>query len=173
MRFVIVTGLSGAGKTQATRTLEDLGYFCVDNLPPKLISKFAEACAQSGGNIEKVALVIDIRGGIFFDDFFETLEELRKSTNKLSEILSTVSDIITSINDIVGSIESAFSSSPEKPKENKKSVTLEEVRAILAEKSRAGKTAEVKGLLTKFGVNKLSELDSSKYDELLKETEGI
>ena len=48
-----------------------------------------------------------------------------------------------------------------------------EVRAILAEKSRAGKTAEVKGLLTKFGVNKLSELDSSKYDELLKETEGI
>lgn len=71
MRFVIVTGLSGAGKTQATRTLEDLGYFCVDNLPPKLISKFAEVCTQSGGNIEKVALVIDIRGGIFFDDFLK------------------------------------------------------------------------------------------------------
>ena len=51
--------------------------------------------------------------------------------------------------------------------------SLEEVRAVLAEKSRAGKTAEVKGLLTKFGVNKLSELDASKYDELLKETEGI
>ena len=55
--------------------------------------------------------------------------------------------------------------------------TLEEAnefkKAILAEKSRAGKTAEVKGLLTKFGVNKLSELDASKYDELLKETEGI
>ena len=57
----------------------------------------------------------------------------------------------------------------EKPKEEPK----EEVRAVLAEKSRAGKTAEVKGLLTKFGVNKLSELDASKYDELLKETEGI
>ena len=57
--------------------------------------------------------------------------------------------------------------------EDKKSVTLEEVRAVLAEKSREGKTAEVKGLLTKFGVNKLSELDASKYDELLKETEGI
>ena len=82
-------------------------------------------------------------------------------------------DIITTINDIVETIESAFSSSPEKPKEIKKSVTLEEVRAVLAEKSRAGKTAEVKGLLTKFGVNKLSELDASKYDELLKETEGI
>lgn len=60
MRFVIVTGLSGAGKTEATRTLEDLGYFCVDNLPPKLISKFAEVCTQSGGSIEKVALIIDI-----------------------------------------------------------------------------------------------------------------
>ena len=61
------------------------------------------------------------------------LEELRKSTNKLSEILSTVSDIITSINDIVGSIESAFSSSPEKPKENKKSVTLEEAKSAAKE----------------------------------------
>ena len=61
----------------------------------------------------------------------------------------------------------------ERPKVEVKSVTLEEVRAVLAEKSRAGKTAEVKELLTKFGVNKLSELDSSKYSELLKETEGI
>ena len=101
------------------------------------------------------------------------LEELRKNTNKLSEILSTVSEIITTINDIVGTIESVFSSSPETPKEEKKSVTLEEVRSVLAEKSRAGKTAEVKELLTKFGVNKLSELDASKYDELLKETEVI
>ena len=70
-------------------------------------------------------------------------------------------------------IESAFSSTQEKPKLEVKSVALEEVRAVLAEKSRAGKTAEVKNLLTKFGVNKLSELDASKYDELLKETEGI
>lgn len=86
MRFVIVTGLSGAGKTQATRNLEDLGYFCVDNLPPKLISKFAEACVQSGGNIEKVALVIDIRGGVFFDDLLATLDYL-KSTEFKYEIL--------------------------------------------------------------------------------------
>ena len=98
------------------------------------------------------------------------LEELRKNTTKISEILATVSDILVTINEIVGSIETAFSSSPEKTKEEKKSVTLEEVRAV---KSRSGKTAEVKELLTKFGVNKLSELDASKYDELLKETEGI
>lgn len=92
MRFVIVTGLSGAGKTQATRALEDLGYFCVDNLPPKLISKFAEMCAQSGGNIEKIALVIDIRGGIFFDDFFETLSYLKQNEFKYEILFLEATD---------------------------------------------------------------------------------
>lgn len=92
MRFVIVTGLSGAGKTQATRALEDLGYFCVDNLPPKLISKFAEMCTQSGGNIEKVALVIDIRGGVFFDDFVETLNYLRQNEFKYEILFLEATD---------------------------------------------------------------------------------
>lgn len=92
MRFVIVTGLSGAGKTQATRSLEDLGYFCVDNLPPTLISKFAEACMQSGGNIEKVALVIDIRGGVFFDDFFDTLNYLKRNEFKYEILFLEASD---------------------------------------------------------------------------------
>ena len=101
------------------------------------------------------------------------LEELRKGASKLSEILATASEILITFNQIITSIESTFSSTPEKPKAEVKCVTLEQVRAVLAEKSRAGKTAEVKGLLTKFGVNKLSELDSSKYSELLKETEGI
>ena len=77
MRFVIVTGLSGAGKTEATKSLEDIGYFCVDNLPPKLIPKLEEAC--NDGNIEKMALVIDIRGGVFFDDLFESLMYLKKN----------------------------------------------------------------------------------------------
>ena len=92
MRFVIVTGLSGAGKTQATRSLEDLGYFCVGNLPPTLISKFAEACMQSGGNIEKVALVIDIRGGVFFDDFFDTLNYLKRNEFKYEILFLDASD---------------------------------------------------------------------------------
>jgi len=78
MRFLIVTGLSGAGKTQAIRNLEDLGYFCVDNLPPTLISKFAEACYQTDGKIDKIALVIDIRGGKFFDDLFENLNYIQQ-----------------------------------------------------------------------------------------------
>jgi UPF0042 nucleotide-binding protein len=94
MRFVIVTGLSGAGKTEATRSLEDLGYFCVDNLPPKLIPKFAEACIQSEGKIDKVALVIDIRGGVFFDDLFESLIYLKDGEFKYEILFLEASDDI-------------------------------------------------------------------------------
>ncbi len=79
IRFVIITGLSGAGKSETVRCFEDLGYFCVDNLPPVLIPKFAELCAQSDGRINKIALVVDIRGGSFFDDIFEALENLEQN----------------------------------------------------------------------------------------------
>lgn len=93
--------------------------------------------------------------------------------NNLSLYLEELRRCATTINEIIDSLESTFSSTSEKSKEEKKSINLEEVRAVLAEKSRAGKTAEVKELLIKFGVNKLSELDASKYEELLKETEVI
>jgi UPF0042 nucleotide-binding protein len=76
MRLIIITGLSGAGKSEAVKCFEDLGYFCVDNLPPVLIPKFAELCAQSGGRLNRIALVVDIRGGSFFDDIYEALENL-------------------------------------------------------------------------------------------------
>ena len=76
------------------------------------------------------------------------LEEVRKCTSKLGEIVSTISEILGTINDIVISIESTFATPTEQPKALKTAVTLEEVRAVLAEKSRAGKTAEVKELLT-------------------------
>lgn len=79
MKFLIVTGLSGAGKSQSIKFLEDLGYFCVDNLPPALIVKFAEMCSQSNGAVQKVALVIDIRGGLFFDQLSASLEELESA----------------------------------------------------------------------------------------------
>jgi RNase adapter protein RapZ len=78
VRLVIVTGLSGAGKTQVVRCMEDLGFFCVDNLPPTLIPKFADLCAQSDGKVNKIALVVDIRGGEFFDALFQVLEELHQ-----------------------------------------------------------------------------------------------
>lgn len=78
MRFVIVTGLSGAGKSQAIRFLEDHGFFCVDNLPPALLPKFTELCTQTNNKIEKVAIVIDIRGGKLFDELFEYLSSLKE-----------------------------------------------------------------------------------------------
>ncbi|MPW26359.1 RNase adapter RapZ [Alkalibaculum sp. M08DMB] len=78
MRFVIVTGLSGAGRSYTLRAFEDWGYFCVDNLPPELIPTIAELCGRSNTNIEKVALVVDSRGGIFFDQLESILEEMRQ-----------------------------------------------------------------------------------------------
>jgi len=78
MRFVIITGLSGAGKSQTLHFMEDFGFFCVDNLPPSLIPKFAELCFQSRGNIDKIAVVTDIRGGQFFNDMADCLSVLRQ-----------------------------------------------------------------------------------------------
>ncbi|KEI06922.1 RNase adapter RapZ [Clostridium botulinum] len=92
MRFVIVTGLSGAGKSQAIRSLEDLGYFCVDNLPPTLMGKFAEACYQTDGKINKIALVIDIRGGEFFNDLFENLKYLKEQNYRYEILFLDASD---------------------------------------------------------------------------------
>ncbi|MEG0969654.1 MAG: RNase adapter RapZ [Acidaminococcaceae bacterium] len=76
-RILIITGMSGAGKTQVVRTLEDLNFFCVDNLPPSLIPKFTELCLQTSGKVAKVALVVDIRGGEFFNETVGVLDELQ------------------------------------------------------------------------------------------------
>jgi UPF0042 nucleotide-binding protein len=76
--FVIVTGQSGAGKSEAIHCFEDLGFFCVDNLPPELIPKFAELCVHSDGKIPRAAVVIDIRGGAFFADLTAALAELAR-----------------------------------------------------------------------------------------------
>lgn len=79
MRLVIVTGMSGAGKTQAVRCLEDLGFLCVDNLPPALVPRFVELLRAQEDPPEKVALVMDARGGRLFDAFAEALEYLDRS----------------------------------------------------------------------------------------------
>ena len=92
MRFVVITGLSGAGKTEAVRSLEDLGFFCVDNLPPVLIAKFAELCYQTGGKIRKIALVIDIRGGEFFDELLSRLDDLEEEGIRWEMLFLEASD---------------------------------------------------------------------------------
>ncbi len=78
IQFLIITGLSGAGKSYAMKVFEDLGFFCVDNLPPALLPKFAELCAQSDGRVRKAALAIDVRGGEFFDELFTALAQLEE-----------------------------------------------------------------------------------------------
>ncbi len=85
--MVIITGLSGAGKTIAVQSLEDLGFFCVDNLPPVLIPKFAELIEQSNGKIGKVALVIDLRGREFFAALSESLNYVKNHHTIHSEII--------------------------------------------------------------------------------------
>ncbi|TCT14225.1 UPF0042 nucleotide-binding protein [Natranaerovirga pectinivora] len=79
MRFVIVTGMSGAGKSTALKMLEDVGFFCVDNLPTLLIKKFAELCFKANSGIDKVALGIDIRSGKDFNELFEDLKEIKEN----------------------------------------------------------------------------------------------
>ena len=87
MRIVLITGLSGAGKSHALNCFEDLGYYCVDNMPPTLIPKFADLFIQSEN--KKVALVCDMRGAAFFEDLFEALRELEEH-NRDYEILFLV-----------------------------------------------------------------------------------
>ncbi|WP_268626246.1 RNase adapter RapZ [Paenibacillus alvei] len=86
-KLVIITGMSGAGKTIAVQSLEDLGFFCVDNLPPVLIPKFAELIEQSKGKIGKVALVIDLRGREFFTALSESINYIREHFTINCEIL--------------------------------------------------------------------------------------
>ena len=78
MQFGIVTGLSGSGKSCAVNALEDIGFYCIDNMPPQLISKFAEISTQSDIKIERVAIVADIRGGELFFSLSESIEELKE-----------------------------------------------------------------------------------------------
>lgn len=76
LRLVIISGLSGAGKSSALKCLEDLGFFCIDNLPPQLLPKLVDLCTQSGSEINRIALGIDIREGGFLSEFERILKEL-------------------------------------------------------------------------------------------------
>ncbi len=78
MEFVIITGQSGSGKSQTVNVLEDAGFFCIDNMPPQLIPKFAEMCKEYA-NIDKIAIVTDIRGGSLFLDLQDNIKTLKKN----------------------------------------------------------------------------------------------
>ena len=74
--FVVITGFSGAGKSQAMACFEDAGYFCVDNLPPEMIGSLAELFAHEGSKVERAAVVCDVRGGIYFEGLAKVLDEM-------------------------------------------------------------------------------------------------
>jgi UPF0042 nucleotide-binding protein len=74
--FVVITGFSGAGKSQAMATFEDAGYFCVDNLPPEMIGSLAELFGHEGSNVKKAAVASDVRGGAYFDGLVRVLDDL-------------------------------------------------------------------------------------------------
>src|SRR5690625_1960362 len=86
-KLIIITGMSGAGKTVAVQSFEDLGYYCVDNLPPTLIPKFLELMKDSTNTIHKVALVIDLRGREFFDTLYESLDLISQDDQMEEHIL--------------------------------------------------------------------------------------
>ncbi|MEO7803101.1 MAG: RNase adapter RapZ [Actinomycetota bacterium] len=79
VRFTVITGLSGAGRSEAAKCFEDLGYFVIDNLPPALIGKMAELTSVPGSKVKQVALVVDIRGGEFFVELDKALADLAES----------------------------------------------------------------------------------------------
>lgn len=92
IRFVIITGLSGAGKSYAIKCLEDLGYFCVNNLPTTLIPTFAELCANSSRGIQAIALGVDVREGEYLVNMVETIEELRSRGHRVDVLFLEASD---------------------------------------------------------------------------------
>ncbi|MXQ55647.1 RNase adapter RapZ [Shimazuella alba] len=92
VQLIVVTGMSGAGKTVAAQCFEDLGYFCIDNLPPILISKFAELLGQSNGKLQKVALIIDLRGRAFFATLLDSLRQLEEQHGISHQILFLEAD---------------------------------------------------------------------------------
>ena len=86
MKVVLISGLSGSGKTTAIKAMEDIGFYCVDNLPIVLFPKFIELCSQSAGEITKAALVVDIRGKEFLEGSRQIIQQLREE-GYLIEIL--------------------------------------------------------------------------------------
>ncbi len=93
MKIIIVTGLSGAGKTQAMDVLEDLGYYCVDNMPPSLIRNFLDM-AEKNKEIERAAFGIDVRGGSLFDDLKDALDYMKKEDVDFKILFFEASDMV-------------------------------------------------------------------------------
>lgn len=94
MEFIILTGVSGSGKSTAVNALEDVGFYCIDNMPPELITKFAALCAASDKNFDRVAFVADVRSGSFFKELYVTINDLKKSGEKVKVLFLDADDAV-------------------------------------------------------------------------------
>ncbi|HEX16648.1 MAG: RNase adapter RapZ [Deltaproteobacteria bacterium] len=92
MRLVVISGLSGSGKSTALKALEDSGYFCVDNLPPSLVPTLLDLCRHSSRDISRVAMVVDIRGREFLGDFRRVLEQVKAEGHEVKMLFLEASD---------------------------------------------------------------------------------
>lgn len=92
LKVVVISGLSGSGKSTAAKALEDLGWFCVDNLPVTLLPKFLEVCQMSGGGINRVSLVMDAREGDFLKEYGDTIKKLREEGQNIELLFFDASD---------------------------------------------------------------------------------
>lgn len=92
MELLIITGMSGAGKTQVTDVFEDMGYYCVDNIPPLLIHSFLDITAAGSSKIEHLAIITDIRGGSMFKDVYSVLDKLTEENIKYRILFLDASD---------------------------------------------------------------------------------
>ena len=92
IQLIIITGMSGAGKTTASHFFEDAGYFCMDNVPPALLPKFIQICLESNGNMNKLAVVIDARGGSFFQNLFSAIDEIKQMNVQVRVLFLEASD---------------------------------------------------------------------------------
>ncbi len=92
IQLIIITGMSGAGRTTASHFFEDTGYFCMDNVPPALLPKFIQICLESNGSMNKLAVVIDPRGGSFFKDLFSAIEDIKQMKVQVKILFLEASD---------------------------------------------------------------------------------
>jgi len=93
MQLIIITGMSGSGKSTAMKVLEDIGFYCIDNLPPQFIPNFVDVCTRTGGSLNKVAIAVDIRTGDMFSEIYEVLQKLKaEMTERIKVIFMETSD---------------------------------------------------------------------------------
>lgn len=162
VQTVIITGLSGAGKTVAIQSFEDLGFYCVDNLPPTLLPTFVELMSNSSNNLNKVALVMDLRGRDFFDSLVQSLEEVAKTTNHQPQILFLNADDTTLVRRYKESRRSHPLSKEGSPLEG-----IHQERKLLEQlKNRAQFTIDTSGLKPKDLRGKIQALFSNPNDSM-------